>query len=291
MAEELLGRFRLLDEAARADSATLYRARDEIGGQHASVATVSPESIRTMGDARAFQKRVQALRAMDSPHVDPPLSAGFVDGRWFVAVPGAPGITFRVLSERLGPLPNDEAWALGAQLFRALSHLHARNVIVGQLNPDAVVLGPDGVVRIWRALVRGRMKSGGKTLAMGKMDFVQMAYTPADVGQDKRDRDMYGAGMVMAHLLAGGPPVRPQRLPELLGFYQKPSLSFPSEIDPKLSELLVTAVSPVASNRPPARRAYSAVLAATGMKARPMERLSARVAGRAADAQPAAAVG
>jgi serine/threonine protein kinase len=278
VAEELLGRFRLLGEAARSDSATLHRARDEISGEDASVATLAPESIRSMGDERAFRKRVQTLRAMDSPHVDPPLSAGFLDGTWFVAVPGAPGSTFREISERLGPLAPDRAWALGAQLFRALSHLHARNVIVGQLTPEAVSLGADGVVRIWRALVRGRTKSGGKTLALGKADFAQMAYTPADAGQDKRDRDVYGAGMAMAHLLAGGPPVQPQKLPELLSFYQKPSFPFSESLAPELATLLHSTVSPVASQRPPARRAYSVVLAATGMKARQMERLSEQVA-------------
>lgn len=281
MADQLLGRFRLLAEAAKSDSATLYQARDEISGEEASVVTLSPDAIRTMGDERAFQKRVVTLRGMDSPHVSSPVSSGLLDGWWFVAAPGAPGITLRRVSEALGPLAPNEAWAIGAQLFRALSHLHARHVIVGQLNPDGVVLGNDGVLRIWRALVRGRAKSGGKTMALGKVDFAQMAYTPVDAGQDKRDRDVYGAGMVMAHLLAGGPPVNPKSLQELLAFVQKPRFNFPEPPEARLEELLLTAVSPVASKRPPARGAYSRILAASGMKGRQMERLSEQVAERA----------
>lgn len=281
MADELLGRFRLLDEVAKADLAALYRGRDEISGQAVSVATLEPESIRTIGDQRAFLKRVRVLAAMDSPHVSAPLSYGFLDGTWFVAVPDSGGVSLRQLSERLGPLPPDEAWALGAQLFRALSHLHARHVIVGQLTPDAVLLGADGVVRIWRALLRARARSSGKTLALGKLDFVQMIYTPVDAGQDKRDRDVYGAGMVVAHLLAGGPPVQPKKLPELIAFFQKPRFDDLPSLDARLDALLLESVSPTATARPPARGAFSRILAVTGIKGRQMERLSARAAERA----------
>ena len=74
MIGELLGRFRLVDEAARTEAATLYRARDESGGEATAVAVLAPDSIKTIGDSRALRRRVMTLRAMDSPHVLRPLA-------------------------------------------------------------------------------------------------------------------------------------------------------------------------------------------------------------------------
>jgi serine/threonine-protein kinase len=237
-----------------------------------------------MGDVRQFQKRVQQLRSADSPHVPPILDAGMLNGTWFVATEGFGGRSVTQLSEALGAISEEEALALGLQLFRALAHLHARNAIVGQINPDTVVIGEDGVVRIWRAFVRGRARSGGKTLALGRVSFTAMTYSPVDTGQDKRDRDVYGAGMVLATLLAGGPPVQPKSLPELLTFVQKPSFSFTPPIRPEIEALLLSTVAPQANKRPPARGVYSKIMALTGLKPRQAERIAAQVVSRQAGA-------
>ena len=284
--EQLLGRFRLLAEAARTDSATLYEARDEIAGEAASVTTLAPESIRTPGHIRAFQKRVQVVRGMDSPHTAKPLSAGLLDGQWFVACAGAPGLTVERFSAQAGALPPDEAFALGAQLFRALSHLHARNIAVHQLTPAAVLIDPDGVLKIWNVYMVTPPKTASKTLALGKMNFLAMTYAPAgETGGNSRARearDVYGAGMVLAHLIAGGPPVQPASLSELLTFFQKPRLTFAEPLKPELEAIVLSALSPVAAKRAAARRVYSDILAATGLKTRQVMRISEDIARRVA---------
>src|SRR5436309_3153705 len=63
---ELLGRFRLVAEAARTDSAVLYRARDDVSGAPAGVTVLGPDAIATLGDIRAFQRRVLMLHGMRS---------------------------------------------------------------------------------------------------------------------------------------------------------------------------------------------------------------------------------
>src|SRR5438105_11671004 len=88
---ELLGRFRLLAEAARTDAATLYQARDEIGGEPAGVAVLSPDALKTLGDIRALQRRVLTVHGIQSPHVLRPLVAGMEDNVWYVASDGEPG--------------------------------------------------------------------------------------------------------------------------------------------------------------------------------------------------------
>ncbi len=272
MIDSLLGRFRPLAERGRTSAATLYEARDELTGEPTSVVVLAPGSLRTLGEIHAFQRRAQAMASLGSAVAPRLLTWGMQDGVWYTAHAGAPGISLEQLSQRLGPLEPLEAFAIGALLFRTLSRLHARGLLLREVVPGSALLGPDGQVGVWNVCAGTPPKAAGATVMLSQLDFVKETYTPRDTGGPARTRDVYGAGMTIAYLLAGGAPARPANLQQLLAFVQRPSFTFPQPLPLALEAILLAAVAPRAEQRPPARRAYGAILAATGMTARQLER-------------------
>src|SRR5439155_7868993 len=139
-------------------------------------------------------------------------------------------------------------------------------MMVRQLRPASAVLGRDGAVRIWGLYGKGP-KGAGQTRTIKHVDFVDLVYAPisGEAGGASRGGNVYSAGMILAHLLCGGPPARPASLPQLVAFVQKPQFSFPGQVPDEVATVLQAAVSPKAAQRPPARSAYGRLLAAAGL--------------------------
>src|SRR4051794_2041386 len=62
VAGELIARFRLGEVISESEPATLFAGRDELGGEPVAVALLGRDAVRTPGELRTFQKRVDLAR-------------------------------------------------------------------------------------------------------------------------------------------------------------------------------------------------------------------------------------
>jgi serine/threonine protein kinase/tetratricopeptide (TPR) repeat protein len=171
----------------------------------AHLSTEPEEQARLLAEARA-------AAVLDHPNVCTVHEVGETeDRRLFIAMPCYSGET---LKERLraGPLPANEAAAIGAQIARGLAAAHSRDIIHRDVKPGNVILLPDGTVRLLdfglAMVMNARLISSGFT--PGTMAYM----SPEQIRGDALDSstDLWSLGVVLYEMLAGARPfTRPHR--------------------------------------------------------------------------------
>ena len=135
------GRYRLLEVIGRGATGTVYRARD-FGYQHRPVAlkvlAPVPESDREIH--LRFLREIYSLSAVRHPNVVPVVDFGIHEGRPYYAMEEIPGVTLRAKVEEEGPASPREVLTLLAGLARALSSLHASEIVHRDVTPSNVIL-------------------------------------------------------------------------------------------------------------------------------------------------------
>ncbi|MBW3596961.1 MAG: AAA family ATPase, partial [Planctomycetes bacterium] len=131
-----------------------------------------------------------------------------------------PGVT---LAERLedGRLPLRESLQVAIGLFSALRALHSRRVLHRNVRPANVVL-PEGGARADAVLVGGGIPEVVRSDSVLRDQDLEMAWclSPEQAGSIDRDvgepADLYSAGIVLFHTLAGRPPFAGDNVGEVL---------------------------------------------------------------------------
>ena len=247
---------------ARGGQAAVWRARR--GADEAEVAI----KIAHVGGAEVvagFAREAAAMRAIGAPAV-PTLHAhgALADGRPFVAMELVRGTTLGdVLARAPGPLPLDEVVAWLAGIALALDAIHRAGYVHGDLKPDNIVRGDDGVVRLLdlgmaRALDGddAALGAGGTALYMAPEQLRAGALTAAT--------DLYGLGAVGFELATTRPPFVGDRAAIELGHqsFRAPRARTVRAVPAGLDELLAACLAKAPAQRPASARAVIAALGA-----------------------------
>jgi GAF domain-containing protein/tetratricopeptide (TPR) repeat protein len=167
-------------------------------------------------------------------------------------------------------LPADEAsvraWLPG--IVAALGYLHARGFVHGDIKPENVRLGDDGVPRLMDLGLLARAGQAG-TAIRGSLHY--MAPECARGAVIDARTDLYGLGAVLYHALSGRPPFDP-------GFVMAPVALLRAHLDehpepigtlvPGLTPALADAVTRLLAKEPQARFSSGwELLAALGLEA------------------------
>ncbi len=136
-----LGRYRVLERLGQGGMGVVFAAEDESLGRKIAVKVIAEpdESAR-----KRFHREARAAAAVNHPNVCQVYEIGEDGGRLFIAMELLEGES---LADRLarGPLPVDEAIALGRGMLSALGALHGSGVVHRDLKPSNVFLTPHGV--------------------------------------------------------------------------------------------------------------------------------------------------
>ena len=135
-ARVVAGRYRLEGLLGSGGAADVHRAHDEVLDR-----AVALKLLRAPGDdaERRLQSEVRVLARLDSPALVPVFDAGTTHGQPFFVMGLVDG---HDLAEHLarGPLPVQEARALGLRLAEGLAVLHAAGVVHRDVKPGNVLL-------------------------------------------------------------------------------------------------------------------------------------------------------
>lgn len=197
--------------------------------------------------AERFAREVQALTALDHPHILRVLDSGVAgDGRWFLVTELAGGGD---LARRLkqGPLPVAEALRLFRETAAAIGEAHRRGIAHRDIKPANILLAEDGGVRVGDfSLAKLLREHGAEDPALtrsaevfGTPYYIAPEVRRGAAGADER-ADFFSLGVLLHEMLTG-------RLP--LGEYEPASRLAP--VPRGVDALIAQCLQEDPSRRPP----------------------------------------
>ena len=158
-----LGRYRILHRLGQGGMGVVFAAEDDSLGRRVAVKTIAEpdDSAR-----KRFRREARAAAGVNHPNVCQVYEIGEDGGQLFIAMELLEGES---LADRLrrGPLPVEEALALGRGMLAALSALHTTGVVHRDLKPSNVFLTPHGVKLLDFGLARPLPKELTQSLETG----------------------------------------------------------------------------------------------------------------------------
>ncbi|CAM2066897.1 Non-specific serine/threonine protein kinase [Sulfidibacter corallicola] len=207
--ETLHKKYLVMKRLGGGDKNALYQAKDQ---QSNTIVTLSQfsysQNADQPGDER-FRKITSALRGLNNPHIHA-FSDFFVEGGYLYAVSAAlPG---NLLTENLkqGQMPVADSVNILRQILKGLTYIHEKKVQHLDLKPDNICLAPDGKVSILNAGVSKLLEgvfNESETMVVGSPEYLAPEQIEPELFQEPElgVTDIYAAGMVLYHLLAGEP--------------------------------------------------------------------------------------
>jgi eukaryotic-like serine/threonine-protein kinase len=208
----LAGRYRLTTRIGRGGMADVFRAEDDV--LHRAVAVKVFRFDAAAGeDRRRVDAEMRLLAALRHPGLVTVFDAGAAEEPNGETTPFLVMelITGPTLGQRLseGPLPPEQAAALGAELATTLAYVHAAGVVHRDLKPANVLLdGPIGATGftakltdfgIARLVDSTRLTADGMTVGTANY----LSPEQAETGVATPASDVYSLGLVLLECLTG----------------------------------------------------------------------------------------
>ncbi|MFB8138532.1 protein kinase domain-containing protein [Streptomyces parvus] len=204
--------YTVLRELGRGGMGAVYLARHETTGAQVALKVMLPK-IAANSTARArFLREVGLTRALRHPHVVALHDAGFANGTFYLTTEYCTGGSLdRLLAERGGRLPVEEAVPLTLQALRGLEHAHDQGVIHRDLTPSNILLDGSMTAKIAdfgigkafdQAGLSGLTRTGataGKPMFMPRQQVVNFRKAPPAV-------DVWALAACLYHALTGKTP-------------------------------------------------------------------------------------
>jgi serine/threonine protein kinase len=142
------GDYELLVRLGRGGMGQVYRARHRVLHLDFAVKIIRPELQDDSHFAARFQREVQCLSEVKSPHVVSPVHAGRFRGAAFLVMELVDGCDLEAVVREHGVLAPADAAEIVAQVLLGLTAIHAAGLVHRDLHPGNVMLSRDGLVKI-----------------------------------------------------------------------------------------------------------------------------------------------
>ena len=222
----LAGRFAVQSEIGAGGMGIVYRAVDRTLGETVALKMLRPEAVAVDPQARErFKDEIRLARRVSQRNVVRTHDMGESDGVPFITMEYVEGSSLATVLRTRGALPRPAVLSIAKQLCRAMRAAHEQGVVHGDLKPQNLLIGPDGVLKVTdfgvARLVR-RPASGtegagepaspfssvGATRLVGAIVGTPEYMAPEQLlGEEPDTRaDMYAAGIVLHECITGATP-------------------------------------------------------------------------------------
>lgn len=181
-------------------------------GRRVIVKTVQ-KSVLSKGVLARIEHEAEVRQGIECRSLAPVLAFGEEHDYFYAVMPLIDGEALTLHLER-APLDVADALTLGIQLFDGLAELHSRRALHRDITPSNIIVTPleDSDAEISTTLVDfGTVKCFHADSVVGGNDAARVAYlSPEEAGSLDVDvgpqSDLYSAGILLFHCLAGRPP-------------------------------------------------------------------------------------
>ena len=260
----------VLDELGPCPGGVAYRALHPSLRTPLVLRRLRADRLAPADSPGALVHRARTASTLSHGHVVTPLDAGFYREEGYIAVDEpADAADLEALIREIGAMPNFLAAEFGRQILAALTAIHARGLVHGDVRPANVLVsplvtkaGPDG-----KARRRPAPHASARLAGLGLVPHLPPAdaatppveavpYLPPErlaVGPAERRGDRYGLGATLYFLLTGRPPYSGANANETLQRLRSGELAPLAVLRPDAPPELVKLVTRLMDRRPEAR--------------------------------------
>jgi predicted Ser/Thr protein kinase len=251
--------YEVLSELGRGGMGVVYKACQVKLDRLVALKVLPLETAADPAFAERFTREARALARLNHPHVIAIYDFGQEGALSYFVMEYVAGANLR---DRLrqGPLPPGEALAVMDQLCDALQYAHEEGIVHRDIKPENILLDKKGRVKVAdfgiAKLLQGRTSQSpltGPWQVVGTLRYMAPEQMDNPLGIDQR-ADIYSLGVVCYEMLTGSLP---------LGRFPRPSEK--AAVDPRLDEVVLTALDPEPARRfQQARDLRAAITAVAG---------------------------
>lgn len=149
VAAALSDRFKVLKSLGASDACELYFARENDGNNSVVLKVLSGSAARDFRQRELFRLEAEAASRLSHKNIVKTGVAESVNGIYFCVVEQSPAAeSLRALLRRKGWLELGEAVSIINQIACALSYARSKDVLHLRLQPEKILVEPDGLVKI-----------------------------------------------------------------------------------------------------------------------------------------------
>ena len=244
MEQQLLGdRYQLTRRIGVGGMAQVYVAQDRLLGRDVAVKILHEDSAGDATYVERFRREAKAVAQLNHPnvvavydwgHTASAASAGRAD--YFMVMEYVPGPNLKEVVRARGPLPEDEALSIAAQIASALEVAHEHGLVHRDVKPHNVLIAPNG---------RAKVADFGIAHDAGLTELTRTNIVPGTahyLSPEQAQRavldgrsDIYSLGVVLYEMLTGHVPFEGRSLVDvaLQHVHDKPAP--PRKVRPELS--------------------------------------------------------
>ncbi len=241
-----LGRFELKRPLGRGAQASVWLAHDPRLDREVAVKLLEQGGAWA---ASGWLEEARAVSRLQHPNVVPVFEADDAGGQPWLVFEYVEGPTLAELLRRRGALPAREAVTLMLGVLDGLAAAHAQGLVHRDLKPSNVLVGADGRPRVMDFGIAARVAAASDGRVVGTPGYI--APEAARGEAPAPSMDVFAAGVLLAELLAGRPPLVERDARRALERVQREDLRLDPRctVDDTLRSLVQQALA-----RDPARR-------------------------------------
>jgi eukaryotic-like serine/threonine-protein kinase len=145
-----IGRFEILSELAKSESACVYKASDPESGQTVALKAIHLEAFGDLADqvVQRILQEAESTKDLSSPNITLVYGAGEIDGQFCAAMEYIQGNSVATMLARKEGFSIWDLLDISRQVCQGLDHANQHNVFHYSLEPAKVMVTWDGTVKI-----------------------------------------------------------------------------------------------------------------------------------------------
>ena len=264
-----IGDYQVMEFIARGDSSFVYKAFQPAMNRFVAIKILPPSLARDESAVRQFQRQGDLMAQLEHPHILPVYDYGQAEGVSYIAARFVEGGT---LKDRLPQtFPVNQTLRLMREITEALTYLHERGFVHGNLKPSNILIDEDGNALLADpGLGQGSSQTAGNAYMSPEQE--------VDAEPDGR-ADIYALGALLYHIVVGeAPPVgvvpnprgkRPELSVEVEKVILKAMAQYPDQRFHTPAEFMRALESALAAQTLPARPVTTPAPKVTPLAAKP----------------------